>query len=371
MNRIIFASLTIILTFLSIATLNNSVRAHSQESYQAEEKSTLPEIVSTPDEFAPEGWSVVNVVKGDLNGDGIADAAIVIEQNTENPPGEILLVVALQGKDGKLHRSLVGDGKDLNTHYDKEEQLEVYINEGVLIVDNTFHLGKEIREIKRYHYEHDQWGTIGVKTDLSRRHKAPVYYSKDYNLMTGFIREITKANPPKSYYQLRATKVNNTPVIDGNLSTNEWPGLSVNLQDSSNVVQGRTVWQGIADLSAKLGAVVHGDNLYLRAEVTDDQVTDGDQLQLVSNTGQIIKPVESKKQVAEHGYVVEARYQLKDLVADKVQNAQLRLSVEIVDVDNSPKQTTKIISTSCGGRKYAARILPTPYASLPPIDSQE
>jgi hypothetical protein len=176
----------------------------------------------------------------------------------------------------------------------------------------------------------------------------------------------------KSYYSLRAVKIKKAPIMDGNISDEEWPGLSVRLSSKKSVVQSRKAWCGPTDLSAKLGAVIQDDNLYLRAEVTDDQVTDGDQVQLVTETGKIVKPAENKMRLVNNGYVVEARYPLKQLAPSREQYSPLlKLSAEIVDVDKSPRKITKVMSTSCGGRKYAGSIIPTQFAGLPPIDNNE
>jgi len=119
------------------------------------------------------------------------------------------------------------------------------------------------------------------------------------------------------------------------------------------------LWTGANDLSAQLHAVRVGENLFLFAQVTDNDVTAGDTVRLVNKRGLIIKPRESKIAASGNGYVYEARYSLKDIaqflkseekyivenlemtldpssVYGDSQGFQLPVSVEVVDVDKVP-----------------------------------
>ena len=82
----------------------------------------VPEAADTALQFVPSGWRVEGVPKEvDLNGDGKPDAALVISHGGIGEPGDGALVVvkhvlvlALRGPDGKLHRSIVSDAAILD-----------------------------------------------------------------------------------------------------------------------------------------------------------------------------------------------------------------------------------------------------------------
>src|ERR1700716_46472 len=77
----------------------------------------VPEVVSSPAEFVPSGWRMEKeaLKEVDLNGDGKPDAVLVISIDThdkDTPDVNFIkhvLVLALRGDDGKLHRSVVSD----------------------------------------------------------------------------------------------------------------------------------------------------------------------------------------------------------------------------------------------------------------------
>ena len=80
----------------------------------------VPEVVDAPAEFAPAGWRTEKEVlkEADLNGDGKPDAALVISNGADAQGDPIVvkhvLVLALRGSDGKLHRSVVSDAAVLD-----------------------------------------------------------------------------------------------------------------------------------------------------------------------------------------------------------------------------------------------------------------
>jgi hypothetical protein len=175
-------------------------------------------------------------------------------------------------------------------------------------------------------------------------------------------------------------------VLDGAASDAEWPGQSVRLTGRESISSGAAAWRGPEDASARLAAGWSGDELYLRAEVTDDSVTPGDTVRLVSKTGQVVKPVELKTAPRAGGYTVEARYTLKSLGIDELEariremmghgapadtlpgERLLRVSVEIVDEDAAPQKVATVLSTSRGGRKYPARLRLVKHAGTPSLE---
>ncbi|HEY5074138.1 MAG TPA: hypothetical protein VII34_05525, partial [Pyrinomonadaceae bacterium] len=182
------------------------------------------------------------------------------------------------------------------------------------------------------------------------------------------------------YYELEALPVDKAPRIDGVIAPGEWPGYTVRLNEKVQVYRNRQFWRGPDDLSAQLHAVRVGKDLFVLAEVIDNEVGAGDSVRLVTKRGQVIKPQESKLRPSAKGYVFEARYQLEDLVrvsnpgdtyavealqehlgpSDKsgdLEGFQLPLAVEIVDVDGSAAPKVRsVLSTRLVGSRYNGAI---------------
>ena len=152
------------------------------------------------------------------------------------------------------------------------------------------------------------------------------------------------------------------------------------LIEKGQVYRHRQLWRGRDDLSAQLHAVWSGKELFLSAEVSDNQVSVGDSVRLITKRGVIIKPLESKLRPGGKGYVFEARYALENLVrvsnpgdtyavealrdhlgpSDKsgdLEGFQLPLAVEIVDVDGSAAPKARgVLSTRLVGSPYNGAI---------------
>jgi hypothetical protein len=122
-----------------------------------------------------------------------------------------------------------------------------------------------------------------------------------------------------------------------------------------------------------------GKELFLSAEVVDNEVSSGDSVRLVTKRGLVIKPVESKLRPSGKGYVFEGRYLLASLAkaaglgdpslpealaADPLAGAgsdleglQLPLAVEIIDVDGSAAPKARgVLSTRLVGSPYNGAI---------------
>jgi hypothetical protein len=192
-----------------------------------------------------------------------------------------------------------------------------------------------------------------------------------------------KRNYRHVFYELRAGLAERAPALDGRAAPDEWPGAAVKLEGKDNITAGAASWTGAQDASARVGAIyTAGGDLYVRAEVTDDSVTPGDELRLVNKAGQVVKPVEMKTAPAPGGYVVEARYATTALGIGEIEarikemtgygasaetlpaDRLLRVSIELADADAGQK-VASVLSTSRGGRKYPARLRLTPHHAPP------
>src|SRR5882724_2120309 len=84
----------------------------------------VPEAANTALQLVPPGWRAEGVPNEvDLNGDGRPDAALVISHGGIGAPDDAplvtvkhVLVLALRGSDGKLHRSIVSDATFRQSH---------------------------------------------------------------------------------------------------------------------------------------------------------------------------------------------------------------------------------------------------------------
>ncbi|HWM94724.1 MAG TPA: hypothetical protein VN493_28480 [Thermoanaerobaculia bacterium] len=97
----------------------------------------VPELGRTPGDFKPHGWTLLQSVSGDFDGDGVADAAIAFEADRPDPDWGIhwrLLVLARGAGQGRLHRIWFSP-RVLPTREGAEEKLgPLSIEDGALVL---------------------------------------------------------------------------------------------------------------------------------------------------------------------------------------------------------------------------------------------
>jgi hypothetical protein len=348
-------------------------------SIAQELKITIPMTAKDPEGFAPKGWEIDAVEKGDLNGDEIDDAAIVMtkpevmENDTLKESSKRFLVLVF-GDGSQFKRTAFSDEAAL----DKDEGgamgdpfQDLKIEKGIVTIN--YYGGSAWRwgVTERYRWQQNRWMLIGATYESFHATEPDETGSvTDTNLSTGFVHrtdaDIEDVNgrkkPPKKgdYYELQAITTNEAQKIDGLFETGEWQGYVLKLNADKQVVRDVQLWKGISDVSAVLNAVRQGEDLFIRAEVTDDQFSEGDGLRLVSGKGMTIVPKEIKTAPTPKGYNVEARYSMKDLAklaperkgADRDLESFLRgdnfdpsgvvffAAVEVIDVDGKDKRAT-------------------------------
>lgn len=354
---------------------------------------SVTETAAAPEDFVPKGWRLLGKATGDLNDDGRADAVVVAAHDAESgEPTDVweeprLLIIAL-GEGGRLRLSAVsadvvlcrGCGGVFGDPFEG-----VLVERGAVVVMHYSGSRNRWAYTDRFRLQDKQWTHIGA-TEAHMDTLDPSYDERrDVNLSTGLVIETGhkgRRSYKREYYEVRAARIERAPVLDGAISETEWPGVVVRVASKENVVQGTGAWSGAEDLSARVGALWKGDELFVRAEVTDDSVTEGDGLRLVTKGGQVVKPLETRRTAREKGYAVEARYSLKSLGIEEIEarikelrgygaserdipeDRSLRVAVEIVDEDAAQK-IPSVLSTSRGGRKYPARIRLTRRAGVP------
>lgn len=357
----------------------------------------VPEAVTEAAKFAPPGWRVREgtLKEGDLNNDGRPDALLVISHGGEGDAEAVyaknVLVLALRGSDGKLHRSIVNDdavldGDEGGAFGDPFDS--VAIDRGVVVINHYGGSRDRWNFSHRYRYQNNQWTLIGLTLGNSDTLNLEHYDDQDINLSTGLVNarekgdiewRIKKPEISGSYYELEVLPVTQAPRIDGIATVGEWPGYKIKLNEKSQVFRNRQLWSGAADLSAQVHSLRVGADLFLCAEVTDNEVLDGDTVRLVTKRGLPIKPIESKMTPNGTGYTFEARYSLNEIVkatmpgneygpemlagiinagstSDDLSGMQLWASIEIVDVDSAVPKARGVLSTRSFGSPYSGAI---------------
>ncbi len=360
----------------------------------------VPEMAETVLQFVPAGWRLEGVPNEvDLNADGKPDAAFVISHGGIAAPGDVALVVvkhvlvlALRGGDARLHRSIVSDaavldGDEGGVFGDPFEELSV--DHGAVVIRHYGGSKDRWGYTHRYRYQNGQWMLVGLSFGNTDTLDLEHFDNHDINLVTGSAGASEKGSyegqPKKretsgSYYELEVLPVDHAPKVDGALADGEWPGYTVRLNEKSQVYRNRKLWRGKDDLSAQLQAVRSGKDLFLSAQVADNQLTVGDAVRLVTKKGLVIKPLESKLRPSADGHVFEARYSLETMVkasrpgdeyaagalqerinstdtGGDLEGFELPVSVEIVDVDgSSPRQARAVLSTRLFGSPYSGAI---------------
>ena len=361
----------------------------------------VPEVADTALQFVPPGWRLDEGMpkEADLNGDGKPDAAFVISNGRFDATGsestivKHVLILALRGDDGKLHRSIISDaavldGDEGGVFGDPFESLT--LERGAVVIMHYGGSRDRWGYTHRYRYQDGQWMLIGLdfgNTDSTAPDEH--YDNHEINLTTGLVEASEKGNyegqPKKpeisgSYYELEALPIDKAPRIDGVVAPGEWPGYTVRLNEKGQVYRNRQLWRGRDDLSGKLHAVRFGKELFVAAEVIDNEVSAGDSVRLVTKRGLVIKPLESKLTRSGKGYIFEARYALENLArvshpgdtyalenlqdhlgpSDKsgdLEGFQLPVAVEIVDADASATPKVRgVLSTRLVGSPYNGAI---------------
>jgi len=362
-------------------------------SIAQEQKITMPMTAKAPEGFAPKGWEIDAVEKGDLNGDKIDDAAIVMtkpevmENDTLKESSKRFLVLAV-GDGSQFKRTAFSDEAAL----DKDEGgamgdpfQELKIEKGIVIIN--YYGGSAWRWgiTQRYRWQQNRWILIGNTYEGFHATEPDDTGSvTDTNLSTGFVHrtdadiedENGRKKPPKKgdYYELQAITTNEAQKIDGLFDPDEWQGYVLKLNADKQVIRDVQLWNGISDVSAALNAVRQGEDLFIRAEVTDNQFSEGDGLRLVNKKGLVIAPKEIKTAPTPKGYNVEARYSMKDLAKfapereggamdleyflrrDDLDPANIGFfaAVEVIDVDGKTKRAT--LSTKLRGSPFNGSI---------------
>lgn len=175
--------------FLFFATSGNAIQA---QNYQYP---VLKKTGANAEAFLPQGWHVRTKTTGDLNKDGLADLAVLIEADSlvkslkewENDQQPRILFAAFRQPDGQYSLAvqsnesilLANEGGVFGDPFDALE-----INRGSIVV--RFYGGSSDRwsYVYRWRYQNKDWFLIGATYTESSTHHGN-FKVHDFNLLTG------------------------------------------------------------------------------------------------------------------------------------------------------------------------------------------
>jgi len=175
--------------FLFFGISGNALRA---QNYQYP---VLKKNGANAEAFLPKGWHVMTKTTGDLNKDGVADLAVLIEADSlvkslkewENDQRPRILFAAFRQPDGQYSLSVQSNesillSNDGGVFGDPFEALE--INRGSIVV--RFYGGSSDRwsYVYRWRYQNKDWFLIGATYTASSTHNGN-FKVHDFNLLTG------------------------------------------------------------------------------------------------------------------------------------------------------------------------------------------
>jgi uncharacterized Zn finger protein len=184
---------------------------------------SVPDRASSPEAFAPRGWTVLEKAMGDLNQDGVPDAAIIFKDPKEEKEGEFdverVLVIALQQPGKGWARSAVSEEEVLcrscgGVFGDPFAALK--IERGAVVVVHYGGSRDRWGYTHRYRLENGEWVRIG-ETEVSEDALEGNGHEVDRNLVTGRVVEKTTRNhkaTSKTYREIRpmTARPANAPV---------------------------------------------------------------------------------------------------------------------------------------------------------------
>jgi len=237
----------------------------------------VPERGRTPADFAPAGWQLLQAASGDLDGDGLADAAIAFTMARPDHQ-EIrwrLLVLARGDKKGRLRRVWASPQvlpTQEGTHPEALGPLE--IQDGALLLRRRdgetrvwLRTEKDMTRVVRIDERWDIPHADGEKV----RH--PYGTRRGYDAVTGLLEEDSRP----AGRGLRRTRVLLAPLVASVPEEGAWPGLELAL-GPEDARLGSAPADGPQDVAARIQAVttgaaeVRGELLEVRVRVQDDDL---------------------------------------------------------------------------------------------------
>jgi hypothetical protein len=209
------------------------------------------------------------------------------------------------------------------------------------------------------------------------------YSTRDANLSTGLIEWTTKVGARTLRRAMRELRAGPAALAAPAAAEAAWTTPGIRLGSHEDVVKGAPGWKGPRDCAATLRALWKGPELWVRAQVQDDQVSAGDGVRLLLPGRKLVAPIASQRTPVPGGYVQVARYRLNALGggeglkaflagkgADAPGSALLPATLEVVDDEAYPK----VLSTNRSGATATGyvRLVATPgFPDLASFNAQD
>lgn len=171
----------------------------------------VPETAAQPEQFAPQGWTVLAKAEGDLNRDGQPDVAIAFRNPGEDQDNRDqlprLLVIALREPGGRWKRAALSEDEILCRTCGGmlgDPFQELAIQRGAVVI--AHYGGSRFRwgHTYRYRLEPGGWERIG-ETELTEDSAQGTARETDRNLVTGRVVE-TQGRGKREYRELTARR---------------------------------------------------------------------------------------------------------------------------------------------------------------------
>lgn len=329
---------------------------------------------ATPASLVPAGFKLLGQAAGDLDGDRRPDLVVVVGSLKEGTgePSEWAshprrrLIAARRLADGKLQVMATSDRAVMCEHCGGVfgEPFEgLKIEAGELVVSHYGGSRNRWSYQDRYRWQGGVFQhTVASSTASDTLEPGFLRVRRD-DLQTRLV-TITTGEGKRAKVQAFAEVWAPRGVAGA------FKGPVTAVAKAAHVTAGRSAWRDADDASFLVAATREGGTLHLRVQVSDDKVTQADQVQLIDGAGKPVKPLASQRVARPRGYDWVARYPLPALglaateqrykdyhegqanpAGDRVLNA----SVEVHDGDAAGAPVT-ILSTSQGGRKWPGNL---------------
>ncbi len=186
------------IAFFAVSPMTVNAQDQMNEDNPAIDRSAIPDSGDSVNDFVPKGWKLEADVKGDLNGDGIADHALkLVEDKPAESDGTMTdrnraLVLVFADKDGVLTKAAVTDKLLQCTSCGgafygvSDAPAEVTIEKGVLVV-NQDHGSRWVTDVTfRFRFDEQPNMFILIGFDYAGRDRATGEVSTEStNYLTG------------------------------------------------------------------------------------------------------------------------------------------------------------------------------------------
>ncbi len=300
--------------------------------------SETPARASKPEGFAPEAWQVDSLATGDLNKDGLPDAALIVSfEGGPNGVDQRRLIVALKKREGGYEKAVESDKAVVLACGPSGGIPSVEIKKNVLVVQHYCGSRTRYAYTHKYQLRNGQWILIGYTANSQDTIDPDKDQTIDVNTMTG---ELSSSwlNNHKTVRE-RILELWAAPISSDEPSPSDWGAPAVRLTNASSK----------SGCAATLQAVHSKKKLFVKAQLDGDKHPTAGDVCLVDANGHVI-PSESSRATV-YGYIVNT-YDLsaqpfRDLISKQGSNGNqepiLRLSVDVKSYQGGAQK----LSTKC------------------------